>query len=80
MSHGRQCMSLNLVKWAPLLQGHCPRCGAVVQLSNLRVNPQRSMVVCPNDYSVSRVKKLADNGQLKPCGFLWYAPWSKSDQ
>jgi len=70
-------MTTAITRWDPLFLGLCPRCSAVLHLSELKIAGQAA-VVCPNDYSVSRVKKLADAGKLKPCGFLWYAPWSRT--
>lgn len=52
-----------------LFLGRCPRCGAVLLLSNARVNGHQ-MCVCPMHY-----KGTLDKNP-NPCGFIWYAPWS----
>lgn len=65
-----------ITRWNPLAVGRCPRCGAVLILTDCRIGPH-AMVACPNDYSIPRVKRLVKKGLLKACGFMWYAPWSE---
>jgi hypothetical protein len=67
---------LALTHWNPLALGRCPRCSAVLILSQIRMRG-RAMVACPNDYSIPRIKRLADKGLIKACGFMWYAPWTQ---
>lgn len=74
-------MTLAIVRWNPLARGHCPRCGAFCRLSPLRLNGRRT-VVCPNDFNephmakVRRQIRLRQKPDIKPCGWLWFAPWA----
>ena len=63
-------VTLALEKSDRLFLGRCPRCGAVLRISNARVNGHQ-MCVCPMHYRGAKDKNP------KPCGFLWYAPWSQ---
>jgi hypothetical protein len=74
-------MTLAIVRWNPLARGHCPRCGAFCRLSHLRLNGKPT-VACPNDFNEPHMAKtrrqvrLRQQPDIRPCGFLWYAPWA----
>lgn len=74
-------MSLSVTRWNPLSRGHCPRCGAFCRPSHHRLNGHPT-VSCPNDFNephmskTRRQIKLKQKPDIRPCGFLWYAPWS----